>query len=374
MGYYVKLEGRVSEAVVNSKVKVKKFYNNLIDINLLENACNINLRNKFCNVNLQYLWFCLNGAYVYRKFITGWKTFKVSFSDAYVDNSQKNRIIILNAYNSCPKPRSKIFSNITGKHYVSIREYISGKGKIPISLFLKSCELLNKDPWIELENCKIFSGSSSRDKYITLKNEISTRLYILLNWIKLEGNLSLAGPRITISQNNGEILCFEKLVNYFQDVFNLPEKSIRIYNSPSRPKISILSITSAPLRQILNLKYHIPLGYKSREVKPNPYFKFNKEDELNILASELETEGSFARHRKSNITHCDVSFSTYSKDYSKSVFNKLKNLKYPVSFTVSKRNRNNVDEEEYKVVFWGLLEIQKFAFEIMPYFCHLGKI
>ena len=374
MVYYVKLEDRVLESIVNSKIKFKKSYNNLVNIGLLKKACNINLRDKFCNVNLQYLWFCLNGKYVYRNFVTGWKTFKVSFSDTYADNSEKNKRIILNAYDSCPKPKSKIFSNITGKHYVSIREYISGKGKIPISLFLKSCQLLNKNPWVELENCKIYSGSSSRDKYIILKNEISAKLYILLNWIKLEGNLSLINPRLTISQNNDEILCFEKLVNYFQEVFNLSKESIRIYNSLSRPKISILSIASAPLRQILNLKYQIPLGYKSRDIKPNDYFKFRKEDELNILASELETEGSFARHKKFNITHCDVSFSTYSRDYSKSVFNKLKNFGYPVSLTVSKRNRNNFNEKEYKVVFWGSLELQKLAFEIMPYFYHLGKI
>ena len=149
---------------------------------------------------------------------------------------------------------------------------------------------------------------------------------------------------------------------------------LKIQNFKSTPKLTYLIVNSAPLRQILNLKYDIPLGHKSKEIKPNQEFNFNREDKLKILASEIETEGSFARHKKYNIIHCDVSFSTHSKDYSKSVFIKLNKLGYPATFIVSRRDRRGVEEIEYRTIFWGLFELQKFAFEIMPYFHHLGKI
>jgi len=377
MVYYVKLNNEILNAINSSKIDKSKIknYNNLIPLSILEKACNKNLKNKFCNINLQYTWFCLNGEYVYRRFIKGWRKFKVSFYTVYVENSQKNRKIISDAYNLCPKPKSKIFSKISNKHYVSIREYISGKNKIPLSVFLKSCQILDKDPWVELNNTKIYSGSSIRDKFILFKNKITPELYILLNWIKLEGNLSLSSPYIRLSQHvDNARLCFEKLNNYFEQVFGIPNHSIKIQNFKSTPKLSYLIISSAPLRQILNLKYGIPLGHKSKEIKPNQKFNFNREDKLKILASEIETDGSFARHKKHNIIHCDVSFSVHSKDYSKSVFVNLNKLGYPATFIVSKRNRCGVDEVEYITVFWGLLKLQKFAFEIMPYFHHLGKI
>ena len=377
MGYYVELKDDILNAINKAGIdytKLKKIRDNLIPFSVLERACNLNLNNRFCNINLQYVWFCLNKYYVYRKLSTGWKKFKVSFSDTYVENSRKNRNIVLRSYNSCKKPKSKVFSEMCGKHYVSIREYISGKNKIPLSVFLKSCQLLRKDPWIELNNCKIYSGSSARSKFIIFKNRISTKLCVLLNWIKLEGNLNISGPRISISQNINEELCFEKLRRYCQEVFNIPKSSVKLNHHGKRLNILIFTINSAPLRQILNLRFGIPLGYKSRKVKPNIPFNPGREGLLEILASELETEGSFARHRKSNITHCDVSFSCYSKDYSLSVFKEFRELGYPVSFRVSRRERFGIKEREYRTCFWGCLKIQKFAFEIMPYFHHLNKI
>jgi hypothetical protein len=378
MVYYIELKGYIYNAIKKSGINIIRLKratkNNLIPLSVLEKACKLNLKNKFCDINLQYVWFCLDKECVHRKFSKGWKKIKVSFSDTYVENSEKNKKIISEAYDSCPKPKSKIFSGICRKHYVSIRGYISGKNKIPLSVFLKSCQLLGIDAWRELNNCKLYSGSSERSRFIIFKNEISAELYILLNWIKLEGNLGISRPIISISQNIYEKLCFEKLKKYFQQVFNVPENSMNLLKSKTRPNILILTINSAPLRQLLNLKYEIPLGYKSREIEPNISFRFNKEDILKILASEMETEGSFARHRKYNITHCDICFSTYSKNYSKSVFNELRELGYPANFSIFRRSRRSMEEIEYKVSFWGVFKIQKFAFEIMPYFHHLNKI
>lgn len=346
----------------------------LVPFQLLEKASKINLQDKFCNISLQNPWFCLDGRYVYRKFTTGWKKFRVSFSDTYIDNSKKSRKIISDAYNSCPKPKSKIFSDLCGKHYVAIRGYISGKNKIPLSTFLKSCYLLGLEPWKELDCCKLYSGSSDRSRFIVFKDKISPDLYILLNWLILEGNLDISRPTISIYQNAREYLCFKKLIKLFNDIFEVSPQFIKLQKFKTRPNISSLVVSSAPLRQLLNLRYNIALGYKSREIKPNPVFNFDREDILKILASEIETEGSFARHKKYNITHCDISFSTYSEDYSLSVFNKIKKLGYPVSFRASKRERCGIREVEYRVSFWGVFEIQKFAFEIMPYFHHLNKI
>ncbi|MDP3027835.1 MAG: hypothetical protein Q8N63_09100 [Nanoarchaeota archaeon] len=378
MGYYIELEGRVLEAIRRANLINYKplhlFQIKLVPFKLLERASKINLQDKFCNISLQNPWFCLDKKYVYRKFTTGWKKFRVSFSDTYIDNSKRNRKIVSDAYNLCPKPKSKIFSDLCEKHYVAIRGYISGKNKIPLSTFLKSCHLLGFEPWKELDGCKFYSGSSDRSRFIVFKDKISPELYILLNWLILEGNLDISRPTISIYQNVGEHLCFKKLIKLFNEVFEVSPQFIKLQKFKTRPNISSLVVSSAPLRQLLNLRYNIALGYKSREIKPNPFFNFDRENILKILASEIETEGSFARHKKSKIIHCDVSFSTYSKDYSLSVFDEFKRLGYPVNFRTSRRNRFGVCEEEQRVTFWGVFEIQKFAFEIMPYFCHIGKI
>lgn len=378
MEYYVERKDDILDCINRSRIRnvkpIRLFKTKLIPVSTLEQACKLNLKDKFCNIRLQYVWFVLNNKYVYRKFSTGWKKLKVSFSDVYVENSEKNKKIILEAYNSCSKPKTKIFSNITGKHYVSIREYISGKNKIPLSTFIKSCQLLNKDPWQELDNSKIYSGSSIRSKFIIFKTKITPELYMLLNWINLEGNISLNRPSVTISQHIDEKSCLENLVKYFKEVFGINSEVIKIQKFKSRPDILYLIVNSSPLRQILNLKYEIPLGYKSRMVKPNPSFNFGRENNLRVLASEVETEGSFAKHRRKNVIHCDLSFSTYSKKYSKSFSNRLKKLGYPSSFIVSKRERLGIRETEYRVSFWKCLHIQKFAFEIVPYLYHRKKL
>ncbi len=378
MGYYIELKGDVLKAINYANIDIEKFkyksINNLFPISILEKACNLNLKDKFCTVKFQHLWFCLNRHFVYRKFSTGIKKFKVSFSDTFIESSKKNKSIVLQAYNSCPKPKSKTFSEVCHKNYVSIRDYISGKIKIPLLVFLKSCQLLNKDAWQELDGCKVYSGSSTMEKFIISKTRVIPELHILLNWIKLEGNLNITRPTVSVSQNINEKLCLEKLMAYFKQVFNIPISSMKLSSSKTRPNILLLNVNSAPLRQILNLKYEIPLGCKSREINPNMSFNFNREDILRILASEMETEGSFARHKKYNITHCDVCFSTYSKNYSMSVFDKLRGLGYPANFSISKRFRRNMEENEYKTSFWGIVELQKFAFELMPYFHYLNKI
>lgn len=49
-------------------------------------------------------------------------------------------------------------------------------------------------------------------------------------------------------------------------------------------------------------------------------------------------------------------------------------LGYPARFVISKRERYRSKEVVYRVSFWGIFELQKFAFEIIPYFCHINKI
>ena len=378
MSYYVELNSKISDTLKKAEINLQKVIelnkNKVIPISILERACKINLEKKFFNVNSQYLWICLDKCYIHRKFRNGWKRFKVSFPNAYIQNCDKNRNIILKAYNLCSRPKTKTFSALCERSYVSITDYISGKVKIPLTVFLKSCQLLEKNPWKELDNCKIYSGSSISSKSIIFKDRWTPELQILLNWIKLEGNLNISRPTISISQNINEKICLEKLTRYFIEVFSLPKESIRIDHIKTRPNISILNINSAPLRQILNLRYQIALGYKSRDIEPDTFFCSNKEDFLKILASEIETEGSFARHMKKNITHCELSFSTYSKKYSISVLNKLKKLNYPSNFLISKRKRLGVKEIEYRTGFLGVNELQRFAFEIMPYFHHIKKI
>jgi len=375
-GYFIKINDTILEAIkhAENKIDTKKFNSKkLIPLRYLENVCEINLKNKQCPIKFQYIWFCLDKEFIFRKFSTGLRKLKVSFPTTYVENSEKNKKIILEAYNSCKRPKSKIFSKLTCKNYVSIREYIQGKNKIPLFAFLKACQLLNKDPWTELENCKIYSRSSDRSKFIIFKNKISPELYTILNWINLEGFLSLDRPTITLSQHIKEYGCLMKIKIYFHQVFNLPNSCISIVKSDTIPNMLFLIINSAPLRQILNLKHNLYLGYKSRKIKPNPYFDFNKEDSLKILASELETEGSFSKHYKKDITYCNMGFSTYSKEYSLNFFEELNRLGYKASFIKSRRERFEVNEEEYRVEFWRSLDLQRLAFEILPYFHHKTK-
>src|SRR3989344_2053338 len=377
MVYFVELNGEILEALNKASIiitdKIFLEGKELIPISILDNMCKINLKNKFCSIDLQYLWFFVDKKYVYRKFSTGWKKYRVSFSSIYIDNSNEIKNIINRAYNLSPNPKTKSFSLLCKKDYVSIRDYITGKNKISLTAFLKSCQLLGFDPWNKLEGVRLYSGSSRRDNFIVFNNNLNAELYYLLNWIKLEGNLCLDRPSISISQHKSESLCFYNLINCFHNIFKISKDSIKLQNFSTRPNISALVISSAPLRQVLCLRYGIALGYKSREVLPNESRSFDREDCLKALSSEMETEGSFSKHRKEKLIYCDVSFSSYRKQYTLFVFNELKNLGYASTFIVSERNRNGMAETEYRVSFWRSRDIQKFAFEILPYFFHIKK-
>lgn len=332
----------------------------------LKEVCDINKNDLLIPIQYQYLWYCLNGVKLTRK--KGRVIFnpKVSFYPIYVENDSEVIKLIKICIN---KIGSKNFAKLVNRSLSRVTDWKNGKRKPPLTAILKACQIFKKDPWKFLENKKLFSQSKSEDNYLIFRDYDSIDLNEILIWIKNEGTISLNGsPRIEIEQHMDGINCLQNLKEKFENVFGLSKNKVKFYSRKNKDHY-VIRISSAPLRQILCLKYDVPLGYKCpyitsiREV--NNYK--NREEGLQILASLLETEGSFTYGIIDEKMHLVVNFTSASYNNVVSVISLLKKLNY-IPYGPFKK------ETCFRLEIRGLNQIIKLAFEIMPYCYHKTKI
>ena len=213
---------------------------------------------------------------------------------------------------------------------------------IPLTSILKACQF-TKDNIIDiLHNHWIHSSSSVKGAIFFNKYE-KQYIHTILNWIKTDGHLQIHSSHIEIVQKT---LSYDKLVflkDVFLKAFKLREKSAYIGKSNSWDGY-YLSISSAPLRYILNIIYKIPLGYKTHSMIDDITFdvtKLSRKHQIVSLAAFCESEGSFS----TNITHGKFisprfEFKVHDKSLAYSCYNNIRSLNYKVKMYYNKKKRD----------------------------------
>ena len=326
----------------------------------IEHLFEINKKYPDIPVRYQYLWFCLDGSPILRTRAGGsiLKS-KVSFSPIYLERQERILSMIRIAATMIGK---KKFAALCGFHVTNLNEWLRAR-KPPINALIKSCQLLNRDFWDNLDGVKLY-GTSGK-KFVIFRKQYPENLKDIRIWIENEGNIGLRTTEITFKQAKEGIKCLYKLNNLFYKIFGIKGSIVKDSNTGCY----LLRITSSPLRQILSLQYRIPVGYKIYSNISSDLFEFqDPEDGYRYIAKNIETEGCFTLRHKKNFNYLRVSFGSANKERR----DKFTELANKLGF-----NFKNYDQPKRRVYHSFQLDnknILKLLFYILPYIWHEGKI
>jgi len=181
----------------------------------------------------------------------------------------------------------------------------------------------------------------------------------LIETINQEGHLHFSDPAISIKQNNKGFL--ETIRDNLCEEFGLSKEKFVLKQMKDKWKNFNMWLSSASLRQLLCLKFRIPLGYKCPIVMP---LKLQEEKLIESqLASLLETDGSFTGSTEPyNFITPNFYFGSSSPSNVQEVFKILKMLNY------------NANIYKDRTCIQRLDLAAKLMFDILPYMKHPKKI
>lgn len=349
---------KIDKELINNYIN----YKSSIPIWIIEAACNINRNYVEIPVQYQYLWFCLHGVNINRIQPSGRKfNSLVNFSPCYIKSDNKIKQLMVNARNSLNLSQGK-FSVLCGYKEGVIRFY---KDKIPITVILKLSQILNFDVWKLLENYEFF-GKTSREGKITIPRlKSNIEIDTILTWLRTEGHLELRSTHVEINQKNNR-KSLEKLKDLIFKSFSLKETN---GNFPKGKRgEDRLIISSSPLRQLLCLKYDLPIGYKSGCLKRTNLSDYLEEDYKKLLAAFVQTEGclsySFTRNKKKKLPRFE--FIVKDQSLAEDCIFVLEKLEFKPSF----HNKQNL----FKVGLYNSKAVVKLVNQIKPYVFNDNKI
>ena len=269
-------------------------YKSNLPIWILEAACGINKEDYRIPIIYQNIWLCLDNGTLSRiqpsgkKFIT-----KVKFATCYVNLDKKLKKLLLEACDSIKFSKAK-FSQLCGYRYGNIR---TTNDNISITVILKVCQILKINIWSLLENYELFGKTKKEGKIIIPKNQKNSDINVLITWLKTEGHLELRNAHIEINQKNN-LKSLIKLRKLIVQLFKLKENKSKLPIGTRGEHRLIIS--SSPLRQLLCLKYDLPLGYKSGSLQSLALDDLSIEDYQKLMAAFIQTEGSLSYHYTRN--------------------------------------------------------------------------
>ncbi|MDD5651251.1 MAG: hypothetical protein PHF86_12690 [Candidatus Nanoarchaeia archaeon] len=354
MVYKIPKEKRVLKAFEYAKEEIPE----IIRLEDLRKICNRNLENWKVPIQYQYLWYCLHGLRISRKFENGRITdSKVSFHTISIELNNKLIKLVKQTINKVGIDRFAFLCNVSD---YTIKSWLNRIYKTQITCIFKACQILNKDPWKILNNCKLYGWCHTN--YFLFKIKESDELLDLIPWIANEGHMAIDDPTINIKQHKDGLSALKELVkvcNKLNINTNLNALKGKEFN------LNMLTIYSASLRQILVLRYNMDIGYKCRTVNFD-IKNLNKNQKLRVLARDLETDGCFTTDLRNGIRYPKYDFCSQSYDNVYRVYSTLKELGYnPMKITFT--------AEAYRVTLKKLKENIKLAYEIYPYLIHNGR-
>ncbi len=355
--------GLLQKFRINEK-SIKNYLNFKCPIPLwiVEAACNINKTHVRIPVQHQYLWFCLHGTNIGRTQPSG-RIFKspLHFSPCYVKTDDKIKQVMIKACNLMNLSQGE-FSILCGYKNGTIRFY---KSKIPITVILKTCQILNEDIWKLLKNYEFFGKTSRIGKIKIPHFKKNVEIDTILIWLRTEGHLELRSTHIEINQKNN-IKSLEGLRKLITKTFNL--KNIPTHFSRGSKGEDRLIISSSPLRQLLCLKFDFPLGYKTGCLKKMDFGGFSDEDYKKIMSAFVQTEGCLSRHNTRNKKKKLPRFEFIVKDESlaEDCIFILKKLNFQPSF--------NHQQDKFKIGIYNSKEVIRLVNYIKPHVLNQNKI
>ncbi|MBI5061821.1 MAG: hypothetical protein HZB67_05940 [Candidatus Aenigmarchaeota archaeon] len=370
--YQVPYNERIAKAIEYAKIHEKIHFpqkeldnwktRNLLSFSALEHIFEINAKYADVPVIYQNIWFCLHEQRITR-YRAGGRLINppVSFYPIYIEISEENIKLIKDAIKVAGS-RDK-FAKLVCYDTASLNAWLLKKRKPPVTSIIKSCQILGIDFWDELENTKLY-GKTSKD-YITFTNNYPNDIDDIRIWIENEGSLATSSTEITFKQNESGLDALRKLQDLFIHIFGIKGSISFDKNSEAY----LLRIISAPIRQVLCLKYNIPLGYKIYSQPSTDLFEFvNRQEGLRKLARNLETEGCFTFIRKKNADYLRVSFGSANRARRDLFTGMANNLGFKFMSYDQEKRRN------YHSVIVDNTEIIKLINEIAPYMWNKNKI
>jgi hypothetical protein len=191
---------------------------------------------------------------------------------------------------------------------------------------MKACQILGKNMWEVLDGVKLCGTKDSIIFRNHLDNFLKQDLNDLIDWLNTEGHISINGWAITISQHKENRKALEELKSKFVKVFGINKNKIRFYEYRN---MRCLYISSSVIKQLLVLKYGIPLGSKSDVIK------IEKVD-WKTVANYLMAEGYFAFNGRGLM----AGISSNSADVREKIYNFLKNNGYNPSWSGDEKSRS----------------------------------
>lgn len=367
---------KLNEKIVDSYLSGKDW----MPIEVIESACKLNSLNVSIPIMYQNLWFCLDGVKLKRRTATRIIKPTVHFHSVYVE--PKDRIIKAIEL-ALDKIGTKCeLGKLCNVKRQTVYQWITKKTRPQLLGMLKICQILNIDIWRLIDGCKLYGHSCPEEESIVFRNFPRKDLTDLLVWFKLEGHLAISQAHVETNQKTSGKEVLEKIKNKFINLFRINPKVFWIYDNSTKNGTKKdwtgfkLCIASAPLKQILCLKYGIPLGYKCSFVDIKEEIKAckSKEDLIKIFATCMETEGSFSFKTAGEVKKPYFGFTSISKKLRNQVYSLAEMLDYN-PYKVKGYYKNKFMKKmafEFRIA--SLNSTLKCVFDILPYLTHSGKI
>lgn len=361
----------IDEKMLDGYLKSK----NSVPIWVIEASCKMNKKNSEIPIQYQNVWFCLNQAILVRKMPTKIIKPKLNFYSVYIEPSERV-ISLINSAIEKVGSKTKLAILCGVNHRQSIRQWESGEIRPQLMGFMKICEILKKDVWKVLNGHKMYGHSCPEEESLTFRNYSTSELLDILTWIKLEGHLPLGRGAVETNQKKDDVEILKRFSGRLIDLYKINPKLVLFYdNSIKKGTIKDwegfkLCISSSPLRQILCLRYGIPLGYKCSfvDVQNELYSCENREDFYRVLSTAIESEGSFTFRRENGYSRPIIGITSASYKLVEEMIKILRKYGYNVYFV------NNNAKSAYDLRIQGLDSFTKCCFNIFPYFSHPSKL
>lgn len=345
-----------------------------LPIHLLERACKTNSKDKFISIQYQNLWICLNRTNIERK-VSDTRTVNpiVNFHSVYVEPKEHIVQLVKDAL-ALIGTKTELARLCGTKFRQTIYQWTTKETRPQLIGLIKICQLLGKDIWEEIDGCKLYGHSCPEEEAITFQNHPRRELLDLLTWIKLEGHIALSQPKIETSQKKEAESTLHNFGKKFIHLYQMNPKVAFIYDNSIHNGTNKdwtgykLSISSAPLRQILVLRYNMRPGYKCKTVEISEEIEAceNDEDKKQVFSTILETEGSFFPYKQGSPLP-RIAVSSASKKFREQASELATELGYRVQKVDCSKGTTT---ESYDFRINHLHDTIKCFYDVLPYFSH----